>query len=452
MLLTDLNREGGIGANALYIKLGAFSFIVDAGLNPKLTGAGAMPKYNEIEDNSLDFIILSHCHLDHLGSLPVLAKRQPQAAILTSFPSQTIAPFMLRNSFNVMLKQREELNIQEYPLYNHRDIKRALKKILPLHFGQSRRFHKNGDKLDITFYTAGHVAGAAGIGVLHQQRKILFTGDVHFTPQKTLPAAKFPKGNFDTVVLETTRGITERSIEESRDNEEKRLISTIDQVLSNGGSCLVPVFALGRMQEILTLISQARIKGHLQESPLYCAGLGIQLAHTFDEISRSSGLIKFSRKTLKELMVRPLPDSLVPGKSPKNQGLFVVSSGMLVQNTPSHRVASSLLASSKNAVCFVGYCDPDTPGGKLLATPAGQNFLFENIDFICPVNAQIYKFDLSSHAEREDLLEFAITANPRTIVLTHGDTEAKKWFEKQISLHSSATKVLNPTPVKTYKL
>ena len=124
----------------------------------------------------------------------------------------------------------------------------------------------------------------------------------------------------------------------------------------------------------------------------------------------------------------------------------------MVENTPSSIVASSLLASHINAVCFVGYCDPDTPGGKLLATPAGNNFLFESLDFLSPVNAQIEKFDLSSHADREDLLNFAITANPRTVVLTHGDPEAKHWFEKQIRLRSSKTKVLNPTPIKTYSL
>ncbi len=452
MLLVDLNRQGGIGANALYIKLGAFSFIVDAGLNPKIAGLEAMPIYNEIEDNSLDFIILSHCHLDHLGSLPVLVKRQPQASILMSFPSQIIAPIMMRNSYNVMLKQRDELNIAEYPLYNHRDIKRVIKKISPLHFGQPQKFKLNGDCLHITLYAAGHVVGAAGIGILHQKRKIFFTGDVHFTPQKTLPAAKFPKEEFDTLVIETTRGMTERSIEKSRDREEKRLIRQIDTVLSNDGSCLIPVFAFGRMQEILTLIYEARNNGTLSKSPIYCGGLGMEIANTFDEISRHSGLINFRRKILKDLMVKPLPTSLVPGKSPKRPGIFIVSSGMMVGNTPAYLVASSLLGSPKNSIYFVGYCDPDTPGGKLLATLAGNKFLFENLDFLCPVNAQIEKFDLSSHAEREDLLKFAMIANPRTIVLTHGDAEAKNWFEKQINSKPNAPKVLNPTPVRTYKL
>ena len=102
MQLTDLNPQGGIGANALHIRLGGFSFMIDAGLNPKFTGVKALPAYNKLEDNSLDFIILSHCHLDHLGSLPVLIKRHPRALILMSYPSKIIVPFMLRNSYNIM--------------------------------------------------------------------------------------------------------------------------------------------------------------------------------------------------------------------------------------------------------------------------------------------------------------------------------------------------------------
>ncbi len=452
MQLTDLNPQGGIGANALHIRLGRFSFMIDAGLNPKFTGVKALPEYNKLEDNSLDFIILSHCHLDHLGSLPVLIKRHPRALILMSYPSKLIAPFMLRNSYNVMRKQRNELKLSEYPLYNHKDIKRVIKKSLGLHFGQPRRFNLNGDRVDITLFPAGHIVGAAGICILYNKSKYFFTGDVHFTPQKTLPAAKFPKDDFDTVIIETTRGNSERTIDKSRYREEVRLLKSIAEILGNGGSCLIPVFALGRMQEILTIIYQARQNRSLSEFPIYCSGLGMELANVFDEISRNTGLIDFNRNILNKLAVKPIPSTLNFGQSPKRPSLFIVSSGMMIENTPAYLIASCLLSSSKNGIYFVGYCDPDTPGGKLLTTPRGMNFLFDKLDFICPLNAQIEKYDLSSHAEREDILHYAVNRNPRNIVLTHGECEAKDWFEKKINSIPNAPKVLNPNPIKTYKL
>lgn len=70
MKLTDLNREGGIGANSLLIELGDFTFVIDAGLHPKLAGRTALPEFRLLADRQVDFVILTHCHLDHLGDSP----------------------------------------------------------------------------------------------------------------------------------------------------------------------------------------------------------------------------------------------------------------------------------------------------------------------------------------------------------------------------------------------
>lgn len=122
MKLIDLNRSGGIGANSHFIQLGSFNILIDAGLHPKLLGREAMPDFDEIDGIDLDLIILTHCHLDHLGSLPIIAGLHPQAEVITSIPNLTLAPRMLRNSINVMKRQREEHGLLDYPLFLHRDI------------------------------------------------------------------------------------------------------------------------------------------------------------------------------------------------------------------------------------------------------------------------------------------------------------------------------------------
>ncbi len=449
MILTDLNRQGGIGANSLYVELGSFRFLIDAGLHPKVAGKEAMPVYDGTENKNLDFIILTHCHLDHIGSLPLLIQHHPDVSILMSLPSQIIAPVMLHNSCSVMRKQRDELNIPEYPLYSHDDVDNLREKILPVTYGSSYSFNHNNDLLEICFYSSGHVAGAAGFSIKHENRKIFFTGDVHFTEQQTILSADFPHETFDTVVMETTRGMTERSIDKSRKMEENRLIEIIDETLSHGGSCLVPVFAFGRMQEILTMIYHARKEGDLRESPIFCGGLGVKLAHALDQISRDSEHIKFSLEIFKELKIKSLPKKIFSRGRRIESGLYIVSSGMMVANTPSYLIAASLLSKHRNTICFVGYCDPDTPGGKLLNTPAGDNFLFEFLDYSSPVNARIEKLDLSSHADREDLLMFALNAKPRAVVLTHGETKSKKWFTEQIKNHDKKAKVIDPHPLES---
>ena len=93
-------------------------------------------------------------------------------------------------------------------------------------------------------------------------------------------------------------------------------------------------------------------------------------------------------------------------------GIYLVSSGMMVENTPSYVLASGLLGDSKNSVLFVGYCDPQTPGGKLLDSQEGDDFDFDAVDVITKVSAKVCKYDLSGHANRDELIAFAKTISP----------------------------------------
>jgi len=301
-------------------------------------------------------------------------------------------------------------------------------------------------------YAAGHVAGAAGIQLEYQRQKIFVTGDVLFTDQTTLPGASFPTSEFDVVITETTRGRADRHPETSRATETARLLGTINDTLSSGGSVLIPAFALGRMQEILTLLRDAREAKKIPISPVICSGLGLDLVDYFDTIARKTGGLQFSRKILKQLGVKTLERVPAPGHDMPEKGIYLLSSGMLVEHTPSYLAAACLLAHHSNTFCFVGYCDGETPGGQLLATAHGDSFLFETLDYVCNVRARIEQFDLSGHADREELLEYALARNPRAIILTHGDPEARAWFDEELALREPKIKVLDPQPGTPYTI
>ncbi len=452
MKLTDLNRDGGVGANSLYCELGAFKFLVDAGLHPKQVGYDAVPDFAAIKDAKLDFVVLSHCHLDHLGSLPVVLKNRPETEVLMSLPSQALAERMLHNSCNVMKRQRSDLGIEEYPLFTHEEIDGVGRQFRALRFDRPEKLEKDGETLEITIFSSGHVAGAAGVRIAHQQQRIFFSGDVLFDPQRILQGAHFPPHHFDTIVLETTRGATERTPEKTRESEVKRLLETINDTLQGGGSCLIPVFALGRMQEILTILRDARKDGDLAESPVFCSGLGLDLADYFDQISKRTNLVKFRRKVLQELKVKPLPRKLKPGRDLNQNAIYVVSSGMLVENTPSYQVASCLLGHERNSICYVGYCDPDTPGGKMLEDPDASEFEFEALDYTSPMKARIERFELSGHADRDELIDFTVAAEPKTVVLTHGDPPARDWFSETFNKVAPKIRVVDPVPGKQYEV
>ena len=225
--------------------------------------------------------------------------------------------------------------------------------------------------------------------------------------------------------------------------------SDLNGAINRGGSVLVPVFALGRMQEILAVLHDAKRFNRLHDLPIYASGLGMDLCNYFDDIAKKTGQVHFTRTILKDLKVKKTPGDLKPGKEPP-QGLYIVSSGMVVENTPSYTLASCLAGHARNAICFVGYCDPETPGGELLATPHGHDFLFDAVNVKTKVRCQIERFHLSGHANREELLDFAVRCQPRSLVLYHGDPPAREWFAGQFSALLPKTKVFNPVPLQTF--
>lgn len=452
MKLTDLNSEGGIGANSMFVQIGDLNILIDCGLNPKLAGRAATPKLDQIRDVDLDLIIITHCHLDHIGSLPVAMMQHPNTPVLMTQSSRMLIERMLHNSANVMVRQKEEANIPDYPLFTHNDIDRCASRIIGLPFGRVKKFRGKKDEVELLFHRAGHVAGAAAVEIHHKHRHFFFSGDVLFENQRTLQGAQFPAGKFDTVVIETTRGSTERSTGRERLNEVNRLIASINDTINRGGSFLIPVFALGRMQEVLSIIHDARKFGRLVDCPIFCAGLGMDLADYFDEISRKTKDVQFSRSVIKELNVKPAPRKLVPGEDPKQNAIYVISSGMLVERTPSYTLASGLISHARNTIGFVGYCDPDTPGGQLLQTKTGEDFLFATANVKSKLNARVERYELSGHADREELLEFAVQTGARNVILTHGDPSARAWFLEQLKQKMPDSQIIDPEPLKTYQL
>src|SRR5476651_349096 len=147
MKLTDLNRDGGIGANSLFIQLGDLNILVDCGLNPKKAGRTAIPDLARLRDKTLDLIIITHCHLDHIGSLPVVMREHPNTPVVMTSSSRMLIERMLHNSANVMMRQKEEDNIPDYPLFTHDDIDKIQKRMVGLNFGQSKKFRSANDEI-----------------------------------------------------------------------------------------------------------------------------------------------------------------------------------------------------------------------------------------------------------------------------------------------------------------
>src|SRR5882757_5159451 len=204
MKIIDLNADGGIGANSLYVQLGDFHLVIDSGLHPKKVGRLAAPNLTPLQGVKLDLIIITHCHLDHIGSLPLLMRNQPNTPVIMTQPSHMLIERMLHNSANVMVREREEKGIADYPLFTHEEIDRCVPRMYALPFSTPRKFSGARDEIEFTFHPAGHIPGAAGLETIHKHRRIFVTGDVLFNVQRILDGAKFPICRIDTRTTETT--------------------------------------------------------------------------------------------------------------------------------------------------------------------------------------------------------------------------------------------------------
>ncbi len=451
MLYTDLNREIDIGSSAHLVEFGNFKMLVDCGMHPKKMGLSALPDFSQILDDSLDFIAITHAHLDHCGGLPVLLRRQRSARVLIAEESRELVFKMLRNSRSVMVRQREEHDIKEYPLYENSELDKIAEQLTPMPFHREKIFEANGEQVKITFIPAGHIPGAASIQVEYNKKKFLFSGDISFHDTNLLKGAKQTDEKTDVLVVETTRGMRDRPESNDYKAEQERLSTSISRIVRDGGNVLIPAFALGRMQEVLLIIAKAKAEKIIPEkTPVFIGGLGIDIAEHFIKLAKNSSYINFTKKTLDDAKI--LRGKIEVGKDFDEKGIYVLGSGMMVENTPAYLAATGIINDTANAIFLVGYSDPETPAGRLINTPAGGDFAFRDLFFVGTFNCKFDKFDLTSHADREELLEYIFRKDPRCVVLTHGSEQSREWFMYEILDRLPNTKIIIANPAEVYDL
>src|SRR5574339_520974 len=122
MRITNLNPDTDIGASAWFVEVDGHGLLLDAGTHPKREGNSSLPLYRLIQNREVDAVAISHCHHDHVGSLPVALRYFPKAHVLMTELSYFLVERVLHNSVNVMTRQRDELGIREYPLFTHDEV------------------------------------------------------------------------------------------------------------------------------------------------------------------------------------------------------------------------------------------------------------------------------------------------------------------------------------------
>ena len=258
---TNISGAEEIGANCYLLEMDGTRIVLDSGMHPKREGMAAMPDFDSMEPNSVEAVFLSHSHLDHLGTLPVLQEKQPAAEVFMTPAAAALSEVMLHNSVNVMSAKRLDLGIVEYPFFTHNDLDRLSD---AWHAKSCNEVFRVGFRQNVlaTFYDAGHILGSAGVMLEGESgHTVLYTGDVQFDDQSMIPGADFPESGVDTLIMECTRGGFQRSAHYSRPEEMVRFGKAIAETLERGGAVLIPVFAIGKSQEMLFNIHRFKQQG-----------------------------------------------------------------------------------------------------------------------------------------------------------------------------------------------
>jgi Cft2 family RNA processing exonuclease len=454
MRIINLNPDTNIGASAWFVEIDGCRLLMDAGVHPRIEGRGGLPIFSAIANEDVDAIAISHCHHDHVGALPLAVRHFRRAHVFMTDLSYFLVERVLHNSVNVMTRQREELGIQEYPLYTHIEVDdiapifQALKCNREIEWASFEKTRKGSVSPTLEFFDAGHALGAAGLMVRGQHQTLFYTGDVCFHDQTILKAARFEDIKADVLIMETTRGAREPKPGFTRAAEIDRLALAITNALERGGSVMIPVFALGRTQEILAVLACLMREGKLRRQSIYIGGLGRVFTEIYDlEAHRTNRHLTNLRLT-EALDLVVLDKNATESMRLNSRRIFVITAGMMTEATPAHDVAVRMVGDEKHAIFFVGYADPESPGGRLKAAKHGETFVFSTKAGQLTKNCEVDDFDLSAHAHREELLEFVGQVSPHTVFLGHGDAPARQWFEQQIRSRWPKMKIHQPEPGK----
>ncbi len=458
MRIINLNPDTDIGASAWFADVGGHRILLDAGTHPKREGRAGLPLYQAIAQEELDAVAISHCHHDHVGSLPVAMRYFPKAHVLLTELSYFLVERVLHNSVNVMTRQRDEAGIAEYPLYSHDEVDeiaplfQGFKYNRDVEFASYERARPVVPSATVEFYDAGHALGSAGLMVRGQKETLFYTGDVSFRDQTILKGARFEDVTADVLIMETTRGNREVPPGFSREAEIERLAGALTRVLGRGGSVLIPVFALGRTQEILATLALLIDTGRLPPQPIYIGGLGRVFTEIYDLEAHRAHRQHSNLCLTQALNLIVLDRGQVEKMRLTGGRIFVVTAGMMSEHTAAHDLALRMAGDEKQAIFFVGYADPDTPAGRLKAAKPGQTFFFSAGGGELTKRCEVLDFDLTAHANRDELLDFVGEVSPHTIILGHGEADSRLWFEQQIRARHPKMRIFQPEPGKTIEV
>lgn len=446
----ELTFSGGameIGGSCIYLRADGKGILLDCGIRQG-GSRDPIPDFRSIQQaGGVDAVLVSHAHMDHTGTLPVISKAYPQAPIYMTAMTADLVRVLLSDSLKIMNRWEGEI-----PHYAQEDVTAMLNRIRPINF---RSPFPIFDQMTVTLYPAGHIAGAACIYLETREGTLFYSGDFCSFPQKTIEGIHIPKLRPDVAIVETTYG---DRLHSNRQVEETNLVNLVGECVRRGDKVLIPAFALGRSQEVLLLLKAAVQNGQIPPVPVYVDGMVRDINSMYERnpiylrsnLGRSilKGNAPFYTKEITAVKPDQNRDDLVAQKGP---AVFVASSGML-SGGPSVQYAKKIASMENGCIIITGYQDEESPGRQLTnllegaaeseeaGTAQRSNGAAEDktrrtltLDqTTVPVRCGIHRAGLSAHGDKNEILGLLERLSPRDLFLVHGDREVIQGFGREL--------------------
>lgn len=451
-MITFLTLGGGeeIGANSYYLYIDGTGIILDAGMHPTKVGLESLPDYSLIANQPVDYIIISHAHQDHLASLPYAIKNFPYAKIIMTPQTLDIARLTLHNSVSILKEQMR--HDKTFIIYDHDEIDMMLRMVIDVPydtpFDLTGFSHKGDDGVTGMLTDAGHILGSACISIISKDKTIFYTGDISLQTQSTLKKAKLPEYKIDTIITETTYGSTPETDLHPLKEESLNLAKAANKIIGQGGSILIPVFALGKTQELLSIVWKLMESRKLAHVPIYTGGLSRKITKLYDKNRFITGannpdleLVKIPQETLLR--------SIKPREVFKEPSIVLASSGMMMQGTASYRLAKHFLKDNNSAIFIVGYTEETTAAFRVANAKKGKTVSLHEHGEEIPVRCTIKKFRFTAHARRKDLVAMVKELSPEQVILLHGEEDSINWMGSSLLSLKQGIKVFVGSRGKT---
>ncbi len=421
MRITPLGAGQEVGRSCILLQYKGRNVMLDCGVHPGREGSDSLPFFDNIEDiSSLDLVLVTHFHIDHCAALPYFTEK-------TNFKGRIFMTHATKAVMKLLLADNIRLNTRgARPMYTDKELSACIDKIEVIDFHETREVR--GVKFTAT--AAGHVLGAAMFNIEIDGKRIFYTGDYSLKPDRHLLPAIVPAGSDppNVMIVESTFGITNLP---GREERESKLVSTVDAIVRRGGSCLIPVFALGRAQELLLILDEYwQANPDLHNIPVFyaskLAAKALRVYQTFvnmmnEHIRNMMDIANPFKMNFVKNMMRTDFDAM--------GACVVLASPGFLQNGVSRHLFERWCDDERNGVIIAGYTVEGTLAHDLLAQPT-EITCTDNV--VKKRRCQIDVISFSAHVDFSENMTFIKACMPDNIILVHGEKTGMKRLKDEL--------------------